>query len=118
MKRSLEEESEFEVSDMHVSKSAKIHGVMTVISPMKESKKGKTMYFDGKLSDGRSNARFMCFDAKMHEILSNIQEKEPLMLSNCEVKESKYFSGPEVIVKKSSEIRSSPKKWKYLTVCL
>ena len=60
----------------------------------------------------------MCFDAKMHEKLSNIQEKEPLMLSNCEVKESKYFSGLDVIVKKSSEIHSPPKKWKYLTVCL
>lgn len=76
MKRSLEQdESEFKVSHMHVSKSAKIHGVMTSISPMKKSKKDKTKYFDGKLSDGKSSARFVCFNAKMHERLCSIQQK-------------------------------------------
>ena len=78
---------------------------------MKESKKGKTKYFDGKLSDGKRSARFVCFDAKMHERLCNIQQKrEPLALSNCEVKESKFLSGLEVVVRKSSEIHPSPKK--------
>ena len=68
MKRSLEDESEFAVSDIHVTKSAKIHGMMTAISLMKESKNGKTKYFNGKLCDGKSSARFVCLDAKMHQI--------------------------------------------------
>ena len=53
----------------------------------------------------------------MHEKLSDVHDKkEPLALSNCEVKEGKYFSGLEV-VKKSSEIHSSPKKFTYQIVC-
>jgi hypothetical protein len=46
MKRSLDE-AEFDVSDMHVMKPAKIHGVMTGISPIKESKNGKS---NGKIA--------------------------------------------------------------------
>ena len=61
MKRSAEEE--FDVSKLKVAKLAKVHGVMTAISPMKQSQKTKTKYFDGKLSDGISIARFVCFDA-------------------------------------------------------
>ena len=77
---------------------------------MKESKTGKSKYFNGKLWDGKSSVRFVCLDKKMHETLSSIsQKKAPLMLSNCEVKESKYFTGHEVVVRNSSEVHSSPK---------
>ena len=110
MKRSLEE-TEFDVSDMQVTKHAKIHGVMTEVSPMKESKSGKLKYFNGKICDGKSSARFVCFDKKMHEKLSSICEKKKhLMLSNCEVKKSKFCTGFEVIVRNTSEVHSSPKK--------
>ena len=110
MKRSLDE-SEFDVSDMQVTKHARIHGVMTEISPMKDSKNGKSKYFNGKICDGKTSARFVCFDKKMHEKLSNITEKkQPLVLSNCEVKESKYSTGLEVVVRNTSEVLSSPKK--------
>lgn len=36
--------------------SAKIYGVMTMILPIKETKKEKAKYFDRKLSDRRSSA--------------------------------------------------------------
>ena len=113
MKRSAEEE--FDVSELRVAKSAKVHGVMTAILPMKQSQKSKIKYFDGKLSDGKGTARFVCFDAKMHEKLSDAHEKKSLALSNCEVKEAKYFTGLELVVKKSTEVHHSPK---FLTACL
>ena len=79
---------------------------------MKQSQKTKMKYFDEKLSDEKSTARFVCFDAKMHEKLSNVhQEKSSLALSNCEVKEAKYFTGLEVVVKRYTEIHHSPKKF-------
>ena len=109
MKRSLDE-AEFDISDMHVTKHAKIHGVMTGISPIKESKNGKSKYFNGKICDGKSSAGFVCFDKKMHERLSSISQKKEPLVSNCEVKESKYFTGLEVVVRNSSEVHSSPKK--------
>ena len=49
---------------------------MTAISPVKQSQSGKTKYFAGKLSDGKSTARFVCFDPKMHEKLSYIHQKK------------------------------------------
>ena len=77
---------------MHVTKSAKLHGIMTKISPMKQNHSGKTKYFDENLSDGKRCVRFVCFDAKMHEKLSNVHEKkEVFALSNYEVKERKIF---------------------------
>ena len=107
MKRSGEE-IEFDVSDMHVAKHAKVHGVMTEISPMKESRKG-SKYSNGTISDGKTSACFVCFDKKMYEKLSSISAiKKSLVASNCEVKESDYVSGLEV-VRNTSEVRSSRK---------
>ena len=109
MKRSVED-AEFDISEMHAAKHAKVHGVMTSLSPMKESKKG-SKYFIGSLSDGKSSARFVCFDKKLHETLSCMgDKKQPMMMSNCEVKESTYSSGLEVVVRNSSEVHMSPRK--------
>ena len=41
---------EFEIGELHMSKCARIHGVVTSISPMKLSASGKSQYFDGELS--------------------------------------------------------------------
>ena len=57
-------------------KSAKIYGVMTAISPMKQSQKTKTKYIDGNLSDGKGRAAW-CFDAMMNEKLSDVHQKSP-----------------------------------------
>ena len=47
------QEDEFEIGELHVSKCARIHGVVTSVSPMKLSASGKSRYFDGELSDGK-----------------------------------------------------------------
>lgn len=65
-KRSLDED-EFEcVSDMHMSKSAKLHGVLMSLSPIKNTATGARKYFHGQLTDGKKRARLVGFDAKIH----------------------------------------------------
>ena len=100
-------DDEFTVGELHQSKCAKIHGVLTQLSPMKASNSGKSNYFEGKLTDGKSKVRFVGFDSKARDKLSDFhQNKEALSLSNCEVKECKYSYDLEVVVRKSSEPRS------------
>ena len=111
-KRSVETDDEFEVGEMRISKSAKIHGVMTSISPMKLSGSGTSKYFHGHITDGYKKVRFVGFDAKMHQKLSDFhQTKEPVALSNCAVKEGKYSSELEVVVRNITELHTSPRKF-------
>lgn len=104
-------EDEFGVGELHESKSAKVHGVMTSLSPIKASTSGKTKYFHGELTDGQNRVRFVGFDTKMHQRLSDFHEtKKPVLLSHCEVKQGKYSSDLEVVVRCSSEVEHSPSK--------
>ena len=108
----VDTDKEFEVGEMHVSKSVKIHGVMTSLSPMKPSASGMSKYFHGQLTDGKNKVRFVGFDAKVHEKLSDFHLiKEGIALSNCEVKEGKYSAELEVVVRRSTELHKSPKKF-------
>ena len=96
-------------AEKRFAKSAKVHGVMTAISPMKQSQKNKTKYFDGNLSNGKSTAHFVFFDAKMHDKLSDVQQKKSCG-RNCEVKEAKLFhwsrSGDEEVHRNSRNLKS------------
>ena len=108
---SRDSEDEFDVSNMHVSKRAKIHGVMTTLSPIKISA-SQSKYFHGELSDGKGKARFVGFDTKLHEKLADFQKKkEAVTLSDCTVNESKYSPDLEIIVKKSTQLLQSPSKF-------
>lgn len=53
------QEDEFEIGELHVSKCARIHGVVTSVSPMKLSASGKSRYFDGELSDGKEKYKLL-----------------------------------------------------------
>lgn len=64
-KRLLEE---YDVSNMQDSKHAKMHGVMTQLSPMKTPKKDATRRcFDGSLSDGKETVRLYRFNYSLEK---------------------------------------------------
>lgn len=44
--------------------SADIEGVLSVVSPLKKSKKSHCSYFDGELTDGKTSIRIVGFDAE------------------------------------------------------
>lgn len=103
-------EDEFDIGELHVSKCARVHGVVTSVSPMKLSESGKSRYFDGELSDGKRKVRVVGFDSKVREKLFDSHGKrEPVVVSNCEVKCGKYSSDLEIFVKESTELQVTNK---------
>ena len=96
----------------HPSKCAKIDGILSSLSPMKTSTTGTTKYFDGEITNGKKRLRLVGFDSKVQQKLQQFYENEDsITLHNCEIKESKYSSGFEVVVRKSSDFQKSPSKY-------
>ena len=103
---------EDDIDDMLPSKHAKVHGVITSISPMRNNTTGTSRYFSAELTDGTSNRRLVGFDNKVHEKLTTFHHsKKPVLLTNCEVKESRYSSDLEIVVRNSSQLQKSPVKF-------
>lgn len=96
-KRPFNEVEEFvEVGDMtHPSQSAKIHGVVNSLSPMKKS--WNCAYFDGETSNGKASLRIFGFDSAVRRRLADFQEgSSAVALSHCEVKQSRKGEQLEV----------------------
>ncbi len=112
-KRSLEvecEEGEDVSAVVSPSAMAKIHGVVTSISPMKKSR--SCSYFDGEITDGKANMRIFGFDAAAgvrKKLLEFEGKKESVMLSKCEVKRARQGDQMEVCVGKYMEVEKSEK---------
>ena len=103
---------EFEtVSEIsHASPNAKVHGVISSLSPMKKSK--TCSYFDGEVTDGKSCMRVFGFDVGVRKRLALYEEtKEPVAISNCEVKNSRRGKDLEVLVTKSTDLTKSDKQF-------
>ena len=61
---------------------------------------------------GYSCRRLVGFDAKLHSKLQKYHEKnEALALGNCEIKQSRYGSELEVVVRSNSDVYQSPTKF-------
>lgn len=103
-KKIFEEFDEFEaLSD------ASIDGAVITVSPLKQGR--KSQYFEGQLSDGTHQVRFVGFSRKQHEDLQKaMTDQQTVRLLDCEIKKSRYAEKYEVIVKKTSTISPSPKQ--------
>ena len=92
------------------SKAAKVHGVLTSLSPMKVNP-GKVGYFEGKLADETCSLRIVGFNTSQQRQLStNHDQHNSITLNNCEIQKSKYGEQMEVLLKSSTAIATSPKK--------
>ena len=109
-KRSREKCDEFDdlSAVTHPSPNAKIQGIITELSPIKKGK--TTTYFDGEIADDQSRKRLFGFDKEVRRRLLEHREKnEPVVLSHCEVKQSKFADKLEVLVGKSTAVEKSKK---------
>ena len=106
-KRKLEEFED--VSNVsHTSPNAKIHGVISALSPMKRSR--NCSYFDGEITDGKACMRLFGFDAGVRKRLVDFEErKSAVALSNCEVKTSRKGEELEVLLTKDTYPMNSEK---------
>ena len=95
-KRSLDID---DLSIVSPCKSAKIQGVVMLLSPMK----GDSKYFDGRLGDGKGSIRLVGFDSKKQEQLSKMFEKgQPVTLEDCQLKKGKFSEEMELLLSSST----------------
>ena len=103
---------EWDVSEVEESAHATIHGIVTAVSPVKVSRKDSNLhYFDGRLTDGRSSARIVCFDPSLRSALESSREKkEAVSVVNCSVKQNSN-KDLEIVGNKHSKVVASPRKY-------
>ncbi len=90
------------------TKSAKVRGVLSDLSPMKVSRNGNK-YFKGMLTDETKSLEFVGYDKRKLEELNRCKDSS-VTFDNCEIKESKIGSGMDMCVKSTTSISHSPKK--------
>ena len=109
-KRKLSEEFDC-VSDAGATESANIHGIVATVSPMKQGKKAK--YFEGKLTDGDKHLRIVGFQEQHRSRLAQFQKSmESVALFDCQLKHGRQSDELEVILRSSSRVTPSPKKFR------
>ena len=109
---SIGSKREWEVSEMEEGKGVCVHGIPINVSPAKESRRTKGVYyFEGKLSDGKRSARVVSFDVTQLEALKKAEaEQSVVALGNTTVKKSCFSSELEVHMNKRSKVTVSPRK--------
>ena len=103
-KRTMEE---YNVSDILETKKAKVHGVITQLSPVKTSETSSRRYFDAHMSDGNKCVRVVSFKPSLKDALdSSLAEHTTIAMVNCRVQTEKGQDTNE-----HSTIEYSPKKF-------
>ena len=98
------------VSDT-TAESSNIVGVLTTVTPMKRGKRAS--FFEAKLTDGQKSMRVVCFQPNQQDRLRRLKEtKDSVALVGCEVKKSRFSEELKAVLKTSSQINSSPEKFK------
>ena len=78
---------EWDVSEIAKSTAASIHGVVSHLSPVKDSTNKKTKWFDGRLTDGKKSVRLVSFDPSLRATFDVAKDdKKPIAINNCIVK--------------------------------
>ena len=87
---------------LHPSPNAKIHAVISLVSPMKQSK--SCSCFDGEITDGKACMGVFGFDASVCKKLVEFKaSKSALALANCKVKNSRKGEELEVLLSKHTD---------------
>jgi hypothetical protein len=93
--------------------SATVHGVVTTLSPIKESAKirGGRKYFDGQVADEKGVVRLVGFEPKLWNTLHESCDKsKSVSLMNCVIQTNKRSGEFEVVANDRTKIQESPKK--------
>ena len=91
------------------SKSAKVHGVVTNLSPQREG----SGFFQAKITD---NTASIGFESSQWEELSKHNNKDPILLDDCAIRKSRYSESMEVVVNQNTKVTLSPRKIQPLKV--
>ena len=108
------EVDELEALDEPIS-AASIHGVISSLSPIKKG--CKSNYFDGTISDGVSKVRLLGFNPLQRTRMKILMDKkQAVKLEDCEVRHARRGQNMEILLKGSTKIGTSPKKFDYSNI--
>ena len=84
---------------------------LVYISPMKKGKKAE--YFEAKLTDGLKQMRVVGFKGGHRKRLASFEAESQgsVSLQNCQVKKARQSDELEIVLKSSSCVEASPKKF-------
>ena len=90
--------------------SATVHGVITSLSPIKKGRSAN--YFDATLSDDTAKLRLVGFNASQQKTIKEfMNSKTSIQFSDCQIKQARRGSKMEVMLKGSTQVKVSPKKF-------
>ena len=103
---------EWDISEMKEGKGMCLHGVFVNVSPTRESKNTKgVFYFEANSSDGKRCARVVSFDTAHRVAMKKTEEEGSVVaLSKSIVKRSSLSSELEVHMNKRSKLMPSLRK--------
>ena len=109
-KRGRDDEEEFtDIASISPTKTGKVHGYVQALSLMKQNASGTSKYFTCEVTDRQTHRRAVGFDSKVHQKLACFyNNKVPVAIGNCQIKESLYSSNLEVIICNSSVLENHP----------
>ena len=103
---------EWDVSEIAKSSAASVHGVVSHLTPVKDSTNKKTKWFDGRLTDGKKSVRPVSFDPSLRATFdASKHEKKPININNCIVKHGRDAGQLEILATSKSTIQMSPRKF-------
>ena len=93
----------------NTSDNAKIHGVVSSLSPMKKGKAAN--FFEATITDVKAEMRVVGFQGSHRKRLADFQENsQTVSLENCKIKKARQSDDMEVLLKSSTTVRKSPIK--------
>ena len=103
---------EFDVSNRKQSPNAIVHGVVTSLSPIKNSKKSENVeFFSGLFSDGNGCKRLISFVPRLRAPLDeSMMKKKTISFVSCQVRETTVGES-EIVLTKYSTIQPSSRKF-------
>ena len=84
--------AEFDASKVCKARKAIVHGVVTRLSSIRNSKRdAKVRYFDGQLADDKGSVRVISFLPSLRQAMhDSLTKKQAISLVDCEVKLHTY----------------------------
>ena len=108
--KEIKEEEFPSLEAVNTSDNAKVHAVVSSLSPMKKGKAAN--FFEATITDGKTEMRVVGFQGTHRKRLADFQENsQTVTLENCKIKKARQSDDLEVQLKSNTTLRKSPMKY-------
>ena len=102
----------WDVSNIEESFAATVSGLVTQVSPIKNSKKNATIrYFNGRVSDGKQTVR-ISFDPSLHKTVNQaFENRSSVSFVNCQVKPNAIDKQLEIVATTKTRVETTSREY-------